>query len=133
MNNITEQKLRAGVAKSEITTCEPGVTVNDPLGFIISLFKEAPKMRHFLTESAFAAASMMGFEAGLLISVSSITWGRGWEFYSGMTRPHCDSRSTLVVYEQLRCQRQAAMMLELSDDELKDIFYRNAQHIILGE
>jgi hypothetical protein len=31
MNNITEQKLRAGVAKSEITTCEPGVTVNDPL------------------------------------------------------------------------------------------------------
>ena len=62
-----------------------------------------------------------------------ITWGLGWEFFPGITRPHCDSRSTLVVYEQLRCQRQAAMMLELSDDELKDIFYRNAQHIISGE
>lgn len=62
-----------------------------------------------------------------------ITWGRAWEFYPGMTRPHCDSRSTMVVYEQLRCLRQAAMMLELSDDDIQDIFYRNAQHIILGE
>ena len=31
MNNITQQKLRAGVAKSEITNCDPGVMVNDPL------------------------------------------------------------------------------------------------------
>lgn len=31
MNNITQQKLRAGVAKREITNCDPGVMVNDPL------------------------------------------------------------------------------------------------------
>ena len=62
-----------------------------------------------------------------------ITWGRAWEFFPGITRPHCDSRSTLVVYEQLRCQRQAAMMLELSDDDIQDLFYRNAQHIISGK
>lgn len=62
-----------------------------------------------------------------------ITWGRAWEFFPGITRPHCDSRSTLVVYEQLRCQRQAAMMLELSDDDIQDLFYHNAQHIISGK
>ena len=63
-----------------------------------------------------------------------ITWGKGWDYFPGMEkRPHCDCRPTLVIYEQLRVQRQAAVILELSKLEIENLFYNNAKHIILGE
>jgi len=63
-----------------------------------------------------------------------VSWGRGWEYFPGVPgRPHCDCRATLVVYEQLRCLRQAAMMLDLSRSEIENLFYNNAQHLLRGE
>lgn len=61
-----------------------------------------------------------------------VSWGRGWEYFPGVPgRSHCDCRATMVVYEQLRCLRQAAVTLEMSQEDLKNIFYRNAQRLIL--
>lgn len=61
-----------------------------------------------------------------------VCWGRGWEYFPGVPgRTHCDCRATMVVYEQLRCLRQAAAILELSRNDLENIFYRNAQRLIM--
>jgi len=54
---------------------------NDSLFFIASLFNSAPQLRHFLTEASFAVASQMNFDAGLLVSVSSINWKITKAFY----------------------------------------------------
>ena len=62
-----------------------------------------------------------------------ITWGKAWEFFPGMDREFCDSRSTFVVYEQLRCQKRAADILNLSSTEIEDLFYNNAQRIIFNK
>ena len=55
-----------------------------------------------------------------------ITFGYGWEGYFGKdTIEHCDNRCTFIVYEQLRCQKQAAEMAGLTRSEIDDVFYRN--------
>lgn len=60
-----------------------------------------------------------------------ITYGRAWEGYEGKEHlEHCDPTPTLVIYEQLRMQRQAADMLGLSDTEVKDLFWGNAMRLI---
>jgi predicted TIM-barrel fold metal-dependent hydrolase len=55
-----------------------------------------------------------------------ITWGRGWKCFASGPLPHCESASTLVVYEQLRAMRHAADMAGLTASDLEAIFWRNA-------
>ena len=55
-----------------------------------------------------------------------VTWGRGWTFQGTANVTHCDGRATTVVYEQLRCMKQAADMAGLSKDDVERIFWRNA-------
>ncbi len=56
-----------------------------------------------------------------------ITFGNGWKAFTEESElEHCDNRCTFVVYEQLRCQKQAAKMLQLGSLDIENIFYRNA-------
>ena len=57
---------------------------------------------------------------------SYITWGRGWSFFRGGPMSHCEGAATMVVYEQLRCIRQAADMAGLSKSDIEAVFWRNA-------
>jgi hypothetical protein len=61
-----------------------------------------------------------------------ITYGRAWTYYEGTTEttPHCDPRATLVVYEQLRQEKQVAEMLNLSPLEIEDHFSGNARRFL---
>ena len=55
-----------------------------------------------------------------------ITWGRAWNQFEGRDElPHCDPRATLIIYEQLRQERQVAEMLGLTQDEIEDHFSGN--------
>ena len=56
-----------------------------------------------------------------------VTWGRGWQFFAAGKQPHCVSDNTLVVYEQLRAQKQAADMAGLSQCDLEKLFHANAE------
>lgn len=58
-------------------------------------------------------------------------YGHAWFFYPG-TQPleHCDPTPTLVVYEQLRQQRRAAMMAGLDGGQVRDLFWSNAQRLL---
>ncbi|NLO59882.1 MAG: amidohydrolase family protein [Spirochaetales bacterium] len=56
-----------------------------------------------------------------------ITFGYGWEGYWQKEHlEHCDHRCTFISYEQLRSQRQAAIMARLSNDEIEHVFYKNS-------
>ncbi|MBT3272627.1 MAG: dihydrodipicolinate synthase family protein [Spirochaetales bacterium] len=55
---------------------------NDSAMHLYDLFTKAPDMRHFLTEFAFGSAGMAGYDAGLLISFTTINWNKAKEFYS---------------------------------------------------
>ena len=55
-----------------------------------------------------------------------ITWGRGWQYFTGMTVPHCRGDATLVCYEQMRAMKQAADMAGITQDAVEAIFYHNA-------
>ena len=60
-----------------------------------------------------------------------ITYGRAWTCYEGKKcLEHCDPTPTLVIYEQLKVQRQAADMLGLSSSEVKDLFSKNSKRLI---
>lgn len=57
-----------------------------------------------------------------------ITYAGAWQFFGGGgDLPHCDGRATLVVYEQLRQEKQVADMLGLTRAEIEDHFWGNAQ------
>lgn len=59
------------------------------------------------------------------------TYGRAWHFAPGVPDlPHCEPTATLVVYEQLRQERQVAQMLELSREEVEDHFAGNARRFL---
>lgn len=56
-----------------------------------------------------------------------ITFGNGWKAFSEKgSLEHCDSSCTFVIYEQLRSQKQAAIMAGLSSTEIQAVFYDNA-------
>ena len=57
---------------------------DDSMGHLNRLFTKAPRLRHFLTESAFGAAGLAGYDAGLLISLSSMNWSKALEFYAAV-------------------------------------------------
>ena len=60
-----------------------------------------------------------------------ISYGRAWEYHPGMPDlPHCDPTPTLVVYEQLRQEKQVADMLGLTEQEIEDHFSGNARRFI---
>ena len=60
-----------------------------------------------------------------------ISYGRAWECHPGMPDlPHCDPTPTLVVYEQLRQERQVADMLGLTRQEIVDHFSGNARRFL---
>jgi hypothetical protein len=60
-----------------------------------------------------------------------ITYAYAWEGYHGQEYlEHCDPRTTLVVYEQLRSQKQAAEMAGLTETEIDDLFYGNALSLL---
>lgn len=56
-----------------------------------------------------------------------ITFGNGWKAFTEESElEHCDNRCTFVVYEQLRCQKQAAGMLKIESLDIENMFYHNA-------
>jgi len=60
-----------------------------------------------------------------------ITYGRAWQYFAGdPTQPHCDARATLVIYEQLRQQRQMADMLGLTAAEIEALFCGNGKRLL---
>lgn len=60
-----------------------------------------------------------------------ITYARAWQFCPGVEQlKHCDNRATLVVYEQLLQQKRAADILELSNDSINKLFWKNAEQLI---
>jgi len=60
-----------------------------------------------------------------------VTYGRAWEYFPGMPDLlHCDPTPTLVIYEQLRQERQVADMLGLTPSEIEDHFAGNARRFI---
>lgn len=61
-----------------------------------------------------------------------ITYGRAWQHFAGdPDLPHCDPRATLVVYEQLRQQRQVADMLGLTTAEVEAHFGGNGARLLM--
>ncbi len=64
---------------------------------IVSLARKTPQLRHFFTEMNFATAAMMGLDAGLLISISSINWKRARLFYHAGLNRQIDELSGYVV------------------------------------
>ena len=60
-----------------------------------------------------------------------ITYGRAWEFFPGHGElPHCDPTPTLVIYEQLRQERQVADILGLTSEEIENHFSGNARRFL---
>ncbi len=57
-------------------------------------------------------------------------YGHAWLFFPGAgALEHCDPTPTLVVYEQLRQQRRAAMIAGLTRSEIDALFWHNAQRL----
>ena len=56
-----------------------------------------------------------------------ITWGKGWQYFTGMDLPHCRGGATFVCYEQLRAMKQACDMAGITSQQQQDIFYGNAK------
>lgn len=82
------------------------------------LLKYFDRKRILFGSDNIAAGSLRGLYAA---------FADGWAYY----RPpedleHCDSRSTFIVYEQLRSQRRACEMLDCREEEIEDIFWNNA-------
>ena len=64
-------------------------------------------------------------------SSKAATWARAWsQFYGIPDLPHCDPRATLVIYEQLRQEKQVADMLGLTSGEIEDHFSGNGKRFI---
>ena len=90
--------------------------VCDPRSFYLLFKHEALNRLMFGTDNIVASG----------VHGKYITWGKGWEFFRGMQRPHCRCDATLVCYENLRCIKQAADMAGLTTGNVEDIFYGNA-------
>ena len=60
-----------------------------------------------------------------------VTYARAWYQFAGFEElAHCDPRATLVIYEQLRQEKQVADMLGLTRDEIEDHFSGNGRRFI---
>lgn len=87
------------------------------------LFKHFDRQRILFGSDDIAAGGYRG---------KYITFGNGWKGFSQMEPlEHCDSRCTFVIYEQLRCQRQAAAMAGLTRSGIEGIFAGNAIRLLM--
>jgi glutamate-1-semialdehyde 2,1-aminomutase len=63
-----------------------------------------------------------------------VAWGHGWsqmdEHNQTLQVGHCDGRLTFVRYEMLRAMRRAAKNQHLSRQQIEDVFYNNAEHLV---
>ena len=60
-----------------------------------------------------------------------ITYARAWYQFAGFEDlKHCDPRATLVIYEQLRQEKQVADILGLSQGDIEDHFCGNGRRFI---
>ncbi len=59
-----------------------------------------------------------------------VALGRAWQGFDAdktpLQYPHCDGRPILAIYEQLLSMKQAAEIAGLNNDDIEDIFWRNA-------
>jgi len=91
--------------------------VNDLYSHLL-LLKYEDKRRIMFGSDNIAAGGMRG---------KYISYGFAWEGYRGNPGlSHCQAEATMVIYEQLRCQKQASEILELTKSEINAIFYDNA-------
>ena len=94
--------------------------VTDALPFC-TLFRRENLKRIFYGSDAVDAVSFHG---------KYVVLGRAWQTFraddSGMRFPHCKGRPILAVYEQLLAIKNAARIADLSQDDVEDIFWRNA-------
>lgn len=59
---------------------------NDSLHVVAELHRYAPELRHFLTGFSFAAASLLGLDAGYLISRAVINWDHAKRYFDACLR-----------------------------------------------
>lgn len=91
--------------------------VNDLYSHLL-LLKYEDRRRIMFGSDNIAAGGMRG---------KYITYGFAWEGYRGNSKlSHCQPDATMVIYEQLRCQKQASEILGLTKSEINAIFYDNA-------
>lgn len=59
-----------------------------------------------------------------------VALGRAWQGLDvarfNLQFPHCDGRPILAIYEQLLSMQQAAEIAQWCDDDVEDVFWRNA-------
>lgn len=76
---------------------------SDSLSDVYLLMKDAPNLRHFLTESAFVGACLLGLEPGYLVSIGSIRWEKANKlFESGKTGNIDELRKIYSEYTGIR-------------------------------
>ena len=104
--------------------------VQDSLGTVAALVHATPKLRHFFTEEPFATASLLGLEAGFLISIAGTNWARAREFYrAGVAGDRDRVASDIVELERVR-----NLVLTLRDDRrMSDGAYDKMYHRLLDE
>lgn len=63
-----------------------------------------------------------------------IAWGHAWAQMDGhnqsFTTLHCDGRFTFVRYEMLRAMRRAMKNQRLTQQQVEDVFYNNADRLV---
>lgn len=92
--------------------------VNDLYSHLL-LLKYEDKKRIMFGSDNIAAGGMRG---------KYISYAFAWEGYRGNpSLSHCRPEAAMVIYEQLRCQKQAFDILGLMRSEVDLIFYGNAQ------
>ena len=59
--------------------------------------------------------------------------GRAWQYVDvgrfDLKFPHCDGRPILAIYEQLLSMKQAAEIAEWSNDDIQNLFWKNAAEV----
>lgn len=104
--------------------------VQDSLGTVAALVHATPQLRHFFTEQAFAAACLMGLDAGFLISIAGTNWARAKAFY----RAGVSGDRDRVASDTLELERLRDLVLTLrSDRRMSDGAYDKMYQRLLDE
>jgi glutamate-1-semialdehyde 2,1-aminomutase len=88
---------------------------------LITLFSRENPRRIFYGSDGVDATYFHGQYAAL---------GRAWQYVDAarlnLQFPHCDGRPILAIYEQLLSMKQAAEIAQWSEDDIQNVFWRNA-------
>ncbi len=104
--------------------------VQDSLGTVAALVQTTPQLRHFFTEQPFAAACLMGLDAGFLISIAGTNWARAREFYRAGVTGDRDR----VATDTFELERVRNLVLTLrSDRRMSDGAYDKMYQRMLDE